>query len=184
MAHIDRRPGIRPRPSLVRRLDVAARVGFPTGITVLLLLITQAPLRITGQAALLPAVALCCVWFWSLFRPDNLPPPVVFLIGLLMDLFGYLPLGVGVLTLLVVHGVALAFRRSLSSGGFARIWIVFGAVATAASLLIWLLVMLLTLRLLSVYPAIFTAVLSVAMFPVLAVPFAVAQRSIANPEQA
>jgi rod shape-determining protein MreD len=114
MGRIDRRPGIRPRASLGRRLDIAARAGFPACITVLLMLLTQAPLNITGQAALLPAVALCCVWFWSLFRPQGLPPPVVFLIGLLMDLLGYLPLGVGVFTLLAVHGVASALRDSLS----------------------------------------------------------------------
>ncbi|MDR3534355.1 MAG: hypothetical protein P4L90_27805 [Rhodopila sp.] len=184
MAHIDQHPGIRPRASLGRRLDIAARVSFPACITVLLMLLTQAPLDISEQAALLPAVALCCVWFWSLFRPHAMPPPVVFLIGLLMDLRGYLPLGVGVFTLLAVHGVAVNLRRSLSRRGFAWIWIVFGAVAAGASLAIWLLVMLLTFRLLSPYPAIFMAILTVAIFPVVAVPFAVAHRSIANPERA
>jgi rod shape-determining protein MreD len=182
MGRIDRRPGIRPRASLGRRLDIAARAGFPACITMLLMLLTQAPLNITGQAALLPAVALCCVWFWSLFRPQTLPPPVVFLIGLLMDLLGYLPLGVGVFTLLAVHGVASALRRSLPSRGFAWIWIIFCCVAAVASLTIWLLVMLLSLRLLSPYPAIFMAILSISMFPVLAVPFAHAQRSI-DPDQ-
>lgn len=184
MAVIDRRPGIRPRASLGRRMDIAARVSFPASITILLMLLTQAPFNIAGQAALLPAVALCCVWFWSLFRPDNLPPPVVFLIGLTMDLLGYLPLGVGVFTLLAVHAVALALRRSLSRRGFAWIWVAFCGVAAAASLAIWLLVMLLTFRVLSPDPAIFTAVLASSIFPVLAVPFAAAHRSVANPERA
>jgi rod shape-determining protein MreD len=184
MATIDRRPGIRPRASLGRRLDIAARATFPSCMTVLLMLMSQAPLGIHGQAALLPAVALGCVWFWSLFRPANLPPPVVFLIGLLLDLLGYLPLGVGPFTLLVVHSAALALRRSLAQRGFPWIWAVFAAIATAASLTIWLLVMVLSFRLLSPYPAIFTAVLSVAVFPVLAVPFGVAHRSVADPDRA
>jgi rod shape-determining protein MreD len=184
MAHIDQRPGIRPRASLGRRLDIAARCSFPACITILLMLLTQAPVEISEQAALLPAVALCCVWFWSLFRPDALPPPIVFLIGVLMDLLGYLPLGVGVFTLLGVHGVALATRRSLARRGFAWVWIVFGAVAVAASVLIWLLVMLLTFRMVSPDPAIFIAVLATSIYPVLAIPFAGAHRSIANPERA
>jgi rod shape-determining protein MreD len=184
MATIDSRPGIRPRASLGRRLDVAARAGFPACMTVLLMLIPQAPLDIDGQAALLPAVALCCVWFWTLFRPNALPAPVVFVIGLLMDLLGYLPLGVGVFTLLAVHGVALSLRRSLAPRGFAWIWIAFAGVAATASLVIWLLVILMTFRLLSPYPAIFTAVLAVALFPALAVPFAVAHRSVADPDRA
>jgi rod shape-determining protein MreD len=184
MAHIDQRPGIRPRASLGRLLDIFARSSFPVCVTVLLMLLTQAPLNIPGQSALLPAVAFCCVWFWSVFRPDAMPPLIVFLIGLLLDLLGYLPLGVGVVTLLAVHGVALAIRRSLSRWRFAWTWFVFGGVAAAASTLIWLMVMLLTFRLLSPDPAIFTAVLTVSIYPVLAIPFAGAHRSIANPERA
>jgi rod shape-determining protein MreD len=184
MATIERRPGIRPRASLGRRLDVIARASFPACITILLMLLSQVPLRITGQAALLPAVTLCCVWFWSLFRPDNLPPPAVFVIGLMMDLWGYLSLGVGIFTVLAVQGVALASRRSLSQHGFIWIWVVFAAVAVAASLAIWLLVMLLIFQLLSPYPAMFTAVVTVALFPVLAIPFAAAHRSVADPDRA
>jgi rod shape-determining protein MreD len=184
MAYIDRRPGIRPRRTLGRRLDIAARVSFPACITILLMLLTEAPLGIPGQATLLPAVALCSVWFWSLFRPETFPPPVVFAIGLLLDLLGYLPPGVGVFTLLGVHGVALALRRGLARRGFVWIWLVFGVVGCAASLLIWLLVMLLDFRLPPPQPAAFMAVLTIALYPVLAVPFAWALRSAANPEDA
>lgn len=148
------------------------------------MLLTQAPLDIPEQAALLPAVALCSVWFWSVFRPDAMPPPVVFLIGVLVDLLGYLPLGVMAFTLLAEHGLALTMRRGLSRCGFAWIWLVFAGVAAAAALVIWLLVMVLTLRLLSPYPAMFIGVVTVAIFPVLAVPFAGAHRSVANPDHA
>lgn len=184
MAHTDQHPGIRPRAGLGRRLDVFARFSFPASITILLMLLTQAPLYIPEQAALLPAVALCCVWFWSLSRPESLPPPLVFLIGVLLDLLGCLPLGVGVFTLLAVHGAALVLRRPLSGRGFGWNWIVFGGVAAAAALLIWILVMLLTFRLLSPDPAIFIAMLDISIYPVLAVPFAGADKSIANPERA
>ena len=72
----------------------------------------------------------------------------------------------------------------MSQRSGAWIWIVFAGVAAVASLAIWLLVMLLMFRLLSPYPAMFIAVLAIALFPVLAVPFASAHRSIANPERA
>ena len=49
-----------------------------------------------------------------------MPPPVVFVLGLLLDLLGYLPLGVGVLMLLVVHGLALRWRRFLVRAGLPR----------------------------------------------------------------
>jgi rod shape-determining protein MreD len=184
VAHSDRRPGIRPRPTLGRRLDAVARMSFPASITVLMMLLTEAPLGIQGQAGLLPAITLCSVWFWSLVRPDTMPPPAVFAIGLLMDLLGYLPLGVGVFTMLCVYGIAQASRRMLAGHGFALIWTVFGVLAVVVSVITWLLVMLLSVRLFSPRPALFQAALAVALYPVLAIPFAAAHRSIADPDGA
>ncbi len=106
MARDEQIPGIRPRPSLGRRLDIMARHSFPATSTVLLMLLCGLPFGIADQAVLLPSVTLAVVFFWSLFRPASLPPPVVFVLGLLLDLLGYLPLGCGVLTLLLVYGLA------------------------------------------------------------------------------
>ncbi|HET8997319.1 MAG TPA: rod shape-determining protein MreD [Acetobacteraceae bacterium] len=184
MAYSEDRPGIRPRQSWGRRLDLMARHSFPTNSTVLLMLICQAPFGIVDQAELLPSVTLACVWFWSLFRPAAMPPPVVFLIGLLLDLLGYFPLGVGVLCTLLVHGCALSWRRGLGRQGFAVIWLVFAVVAAIAAMLGWALTMLLTFRLLQPGPALFQAMLSAALYPALAVPLARAHRTIADPGRA
>ncbi len=180
MATRHRNPGIRPHPTIGRRLDYAARAGFPATCTVLSMLVTQAPFGIPGQAAMLPAVTLACIWFWSLFRPAAMPPPAVFGIGVLLDLLGYLPLGVGVLTLLLAHGIALRWRRFLGQQGFALTWLAFLPVAAGAAVLSWALVALLTLRLIPPGLAVFQAVLTGALYPVLAIPLAWAHRSIAE----
>jgi rod shape-determining protein MreD len=184
MARTDQTPGIRPRATLGRRLDIAARAAFPAGCTVVLMLLTGAPLGIADQAALLPTITLACVYFWSLHRPAAMPPPVVFVVGLLFDLLGYLPLGVGVLTLLIVHGVALRWRSVLTLQGFLPGWLAFAGVAVGAALLGWALTALLSFRLLSVGPALFQAVLTFALYPALAVVFVRADRTIADPERA
>jgi rod shape-determining protein MreD len=118
-------PGIRPRPTLGRRLDALSRAAFPFACTLLLMLVTMAPFGFADQSMLLPAVTLPCVFFWSLFRPAAMPPPVVFLVGLFLDLLGYLPVGAGVLTLLVLHGFTVRWRRVLARQGFAVVWIAF-----------------------------------------------------------
>jgi rod shape-determining protein MreD len=184
MARTDKTPGIRPRATLGRRLDIAARHAFPAGCTVVLMLLTGAPLGIADQAALLPAVTLACVYFWSLHRPAAMPPPAVFVIGLLFDLLGYLPLGVGVLSLLIVHGVALRWRGALTGRGFLWAWLAFTGIAVGAALLGWGLTALLSFRLLPVGPALLQTVLTVALYPALAVVFAGAHRTIADPERA
>ena len=184
MAAIDRTPGIRPRVTLGRRLDIAARRAFPVGCTVLLMLACETPFGFANQAALLPAVTLACVYFWRLFRPAAMPPMAVFVLGLLLDLLGYLPIGVGVLTLLVVHGVTLRARRVLTRQRFAWVWCVFACVATAASVLIWALDCLLSVRLLPLAPVLFGTVVASALYPAIANLLARAHRTVANPERA
>jgi rod shape-determining protein MreD len=184
MARLDQTPGIRPRATLGRRLDIAARHAFPSSCTVVLMLLTAAPFGIADQAALLPAVTLACVYFWSLHRPTGMPPPVVFVIGLLFDLLGYLPLGVGVLSLLIVHGVALRWRSVLTGRAVLRAWLAFALIGVGGALLGLGLTAALSFRLLPVGPALFQAVLTIALYPALAILFTGAHRTIADPERA
>ncbi|HLY89354.1 MAG TPA: rod shape-determining protein MreD [Acetobacteraceae bacterium] len=183
MARADQTPGIRPRATFARQLDIAARHGFPATCTILLMLLTQIPFGFADQAALLPAVTLACVYFWSLFRPSGMPPPVVFVIGLLLDLLGYLPLGVGALALLLVHGLVLRWRRVLSQQGFLPVWLAFAGFAAGASALAWILTDVLTFRLLPPWPAIFEAALTAALYPALAILFVRAHRGVADPDR-
>jgi rod shape-determining protein MreD len=184
MARADQTPGIRPRATLGRRLDRAARYAFPAGCTVLLMLLAEAPLGIADQAAMLPAVTLACVYLWSLFRPGAMPPPVVFVVGLLFDLLGYLPLGVGALTLLTVHGLAVRWREVLIRQGFISAWLAFAGFAVGAAALGWVLTAVLVFRLLPVGPALFQALLTAALYPALAIPLIRAHRTGAHPERA
>lgn len=184
MPRSDRTPGIRPRPSLGRRLDIAARASFPAVSTAGLMMLTAAPFGFAGQAALLPATALAAVYFWSLFRPAAMAPVVVVVIGILLDLLGYLPLGVGVLTLLVVHGFAARWQRVLARQSFLVIWVAFLCFAAGAAALGWALTSLLQFRLLPASAALFQFVVSAAIYPALAILFVRAQRSVAAPERA
>lgn len=180
----DRLPGIRPRPSLGRRLDMAARRSFPAVSTLLLLLTAAAPLGIPGQAELQVSVALAGVFFWSLFRPASMPPSAVFLIGVMTDLLGFASIGTGVLTLLLAHGLALRSRRFLVRQGFLVVWLAFVAVAAAAAALGWGLACLLSFRLFPAGPGVFQAALGAGLYPVLATVLTRAHQTLAEPERA
>jgi rod shape-determining protein MreD len=127
---------------------------------------------------------LTCVWFWSLYRPAVMAPPIVFLIGVLLDLLGYLPLGVGAVTLLMAHGMAQVLRRFLSRQGFFLVWLIFIGVACCVAGMSWALVSALTLSFESPGPVLFQAAIAVAMYPTVAIPLAFAHRSIADPDLA
>lgn len=184
MALSDRIPGVRPRLTIGRRLDIVWRHAFPGTTSLVLMLLSLTPFGLSGQAALLPTLALTCVWFWSLFRPSAMAPPVVFLIGLLLDLLGFLPLGVGALTMLATHWIAQRLRRFLSRQGFAVVWLIFISVACGMAAINWALVSLLTFSLVPTAPVLFQAGLAAAMYPAVAIPLTLAHRSIADPDQA
>ena len=181
---MDKLPGIRPRESLGRRLDMAARWSFPATTTALLLLVAAMPLGVPGQAEVQASVALACVFFWSLFRPAAMLPAVVFLLGLLADLLGYAPPGVSVLSLLLAHGLALRWRRVLTRQGFLVVWLAFVSVGAGAAALQWALTSALIWRLLPPGPALFQAMVAAGLYPALATLLTRAHQSLAAPERA
>ena len=183
MAAINRSPGICLRPTPWRRLDELARHVFPVACTVSLMLLSNAPLGVPAPM-LLPAVTIASVFFWSLYRPAAMPPPAVFLIGLLLDLLGWLPIGGGAIVLLLVHGFCVRWRRALTSQGVLVVWVVFLGFSAMAAGLMWAIAALLTFRLLPLGPAVFQAVLTGALYPALAIPLARAHHTVADPEQA
>jgi rod shape-determining protein MreD len=154
-----------PAPGLLRRLDALARAAFPAVSTALLMVLVSAPV---GLPSALPAVALACVFFWSLFRPAAMSPAVCFGIGLLQDLLAFAPLGIGILTMLVVHGFVLRLRRLLARQSFLVVWLAFAGFALGAALLGYLLQAGLNWRLPPPVPGVVFWVLCIGFYPAIA----------------
>ncbi|MBK1657981.1 rod shape-determining protein MreD [Paracraurococcus ruber] len=173
----------RPAPAsgLLRQLDSLARAALPSGVTALLMMLAVVPLGLFG---LVPAIALPCVFFWSVFRPAALPPPAVFGLGLLQDLLTAAPLGSGVLVLLVVHGLAARWRRLLAKQSFLLVWLAFCGVAAGAAALATALQALLGWQALPLPPGLWQAVLTAGLYPLLAWPLTRAHEAMIRAEAA
>ncbi len=181
---MDKTPGIRPRPGLRHMLDVASRYAFPGVQTALILVLLSAPLGIPGQPQLQPAWVEANVFFWSLFRPTSMPAFLVFGLGLVLDLLTQEPIGIQVLLLLLIHGLALKFRRELSRSGFALVWLVFAATSLVAAVGEMLLVSILTWRILPPWPGLFEFAVATGAYPFLALYLTWLHRGPAAPERA
>jgi len=173
-------PGRRaPKPGLLAALDAFARGGLPAVLTVFAMVLAGGLAPMPGAVA---AASLPCVFFWSVFRPTAMPPPAVFLIGLLQDLLTAAPLGTGTLTLLLAHGAARGWRRFLARQGFLLVWLCFAAFALAAGLLGWVLQALLGWRLPPVEPGLWQVVFAIGLYPILAWPFSRLQTALLDAE--
>lgn len=154
-----------PPPGLLRRVEALSRNLFPALLVVLTMIAAAGP---TGLPVLVPALTLPQVVFWSIYRPAAMSPPVVFLIGLLLDLLALAPLGSGLLTLLLAHGLALHWRRVLARLGFLLLWLAFCGFAAGAAALGYVLTALLAFDLPPVAPALQQAAVTACLFPPIA----------------
>jgi rod shape-determining protein MreD len=180
----ERLPGIRPGTTPLRRIDAAGRRSFPCVLTLAAVVLLAFPLGLPGDPELQQVLALASVYFWSVHRPASMPPWAAFLTGLLCDLLGPAPLGIAMLTLVIVNGVATRARIVLLRRGALVVWLAFVGLATASFALQWLLTCTLELRLVPPTPALFELALAAGLYPLLAIGLARLSAGIAAPERA
>jgi rod shape-determining protein MreD len=170
-----------PPRGVLAQLDAGVRAGFPVAVAAILIVLSAVPVGIPGLVA---GAALPCVFFWTVFRPAAMPPPAVFLLGLLQDLLGFAPIGSGVLTLLLAQGLAMRWRGWLARRSFLVVWLVFCGFAAGAATLGWMLSALLFWQLPPPVPGLLQFAVSAGLYPALAWGFSRAHRAMRQAEDA
>jgi rod shape-determining protein MreD len=170
--------------SLWRRLDLAARWLFPSVTLLAGLLALGLPFGLPGQASLRPALAVGCVFFWSIYRPASLPAALTGVIGLVLDLLDYTPPGLWAVLLLCLQWLTIALRHQLVGMKFRLIWAVFAGFALGAMTLAWAGQSLLCATLLPIWPSALAAGAAIALYPALAAGLIRAHRGAAAVELA
>jgi rod shape-determining protein MreD len=131
----------------------------------MLLTASVLPLHIPDYAAVAPLLALAGVYYWTIYRPELLPPVAVFVAGVVFDLLSGAPLGVTPLLLLLARAVVMSQRRFFVNRLFPFVWCGFTLVAAAAIAFLWALGGLIEGTMLDMRAAILQWVLTVASFP-------------------
>jgi rod shape-determining protein MreD len=165
-------------PTLSYQFHRLLRGSIPFWISLVLILFSVVPLRISGFATVTPSFLMISVFYWSLHRPYLLPAPVVFLLGLIFDILTGTPMGLTSLMLLVVHGIALPQRQVFVGKAFVLSWWGFLLIGAGISILSWLVACLLELAFIPILPVLVQFGLTVLFFPLLAWCFAVVQSSM------
>ncbi len=173
----------RPVPSqrLVRQVDAVARAILPGALTATLQVVAVAAIGLPGAVA---GVCLPAVFFWSLFRPGAMPPPVVFGLGLLQDLLSAAPIGAGLLPLLILHGLAARWRALLARQSFLLVWLAFCGLAAGAMALSFALESLLSWQLPPAAPGFAQLGLAIGLYPAIAWPMSRLHEAMRRAESA
>jgi rod shape-determining protein MreD len=152
-------------------IDGLARRMAPAALTLLLLIFGLVPLRIPYMEPLGPSFLLISAYYWAVHRPELLPAPVVFALGLLGDLLSGAPLGSGTLVLLLAYALTRTWRRPLVGAPFLVGWLGFIIVAAAAQLALWIVAIALAGAVPDPRPALFGGIIAIALYPVVAALF-------------
>lgn len=148
-----------------RRLLANLVLLVPPLVGFVCVLIGVAPSGVSGIDAAGPALTLMLIYFWTIFQPHLLPPPAVFIIGLLQDTLSGAPIGLGTLILLGVQQFVARERRVFTARTFGIAWFGFGVVAFLAAGAGWLLGSLHGARLMEAQPFVMQMLLSIALYP-------------------
>lgn len=138
--------------------------------------LANAPVSFTSGLLPPPLLALMPVYFWSLVRPDLMPPWAAFVLGLLQDLLSGMPPGVWAASFIAAYALVDRQRDSFASlSGWAAV-LGFGIVAFVANLCAFVLVAFYFRALPPVTPALGLLIVTVVLYAPVAVILAFIHR--------
>ncbi len=153
-------------PSWTQQLERNLRQWTPVVLAVFAVLMSAMPVHLPGYAALAPSFVLMVVYYWTLHRPELLPPGALFAVGLLDDFMSGGPLGLNAAVLLVVNIAMATQSRVLKGQPFELLWFAFAMVALGAQLVATLLAAMWTGIAFDPWSFLVAFALTVALYPV------------------
>ncbi|HEX9646634.1 MAG TPA: rod shape-determining protein MreD [Alphaproteobacteria bacterium] len=163
---------------LWHRIESQLRAMLPFVLTLFLAVLCAVPLGVPGLAPVTPLLPAIAVFYWTVYRPDLLPMTATLLVGLVHDALTGAPFGLTALVLLVLQAVAGTQRRFFTAKALPAAWLGFAVIGTGAVALWWLAASALALRPMPISPSLFQAILTVALYPVIAWPLGTVQREL------
>ncbi|WP_445681752.1 rod shape-determining protein MreD [Radicibacter daui] len=151
--------------TFLTKLDHFARHIVP-GLTVAVLVVLGLmPLPLPYYGPVSPSLSFAAVYFWSIHRPDLLPPWACFVLGLFLDLLLGVPPGLNAMVFVLTHWILGSQLKFFRNQSFSVLWGCFIVICFGAGLLQWVLVCLFEFAFVSPIPALIRAGLTAAFLP-------------------
>ncbi|NQV19961.1 MAG: rod shape-determining protein MreD [Rhodospirillales bacterium] len=168
--------------STLAAMDGIARNLIPALLAISFVLLGALPYQIPLLGPIFPALTLIVVYFWSIYRPELVPPAAVFLIGFFQDILTGAPLGLSSFVLLLVHGVVVNQRRVFMGKPFWVAWMGFAMVAIGTAIGSWIIASIYNGTFMNAGALSIQLVLTISIYPGFSWMFSMIQRIIPQPE--
>lgn len=130
------------RPVAVRVVGPAQWIVIPAAITLAVTIVLATPVQLFGLHLPEPVIPMVLAFAWPLIRPSVVAPLMLTLLGLILDILTYGPLGLWPLALLAIYAIVLGSRSFLIGQDTVVLFVWYAACCSLAFLLAWLVVTL------------------------------------------
>ena len=138
---------------------------LPLATALLALIVDVLPVPAASPDTVMPALLVCVIFFWTIYRPDLLGIVSIFVLGFLLDAVAGLPLGLSAFVFLAVRNVLMPQERFLATTSFIVIWASFVIAASAVLGLRWLVASAWWGHLFELRPVVVELAFTVAIYP-------------------
>jgi rod shape-determining protein MreD len=142
----------------------------PVASGMLLTTVVNFPLSVTGGLLPAPVLALSAVYFWTLVRPDLMPPFAVLVIGLLEDLMSGGPPGLWAAGFIAAYALTDRQRDILAGMPGPAALLGFAAAMLLAAATAYVLTLIVYLRPPALAPLLLACVVTVTFHPLVVWP--------------
>jgi rod shape-determining protein MreD len=164
----------------LRSIHNFTRKIVPLGAILLLVIFSALPHGLSSVPDVFPMLTLSAIFYWTIYRPDFVPPMGIFFIGLIQDIFLGTTIGLMTVVFLSLYGIALTQRKFFIGKTFYVTWLGFTLISAVTFISIWILSGLLSgSYAVSIAPLV-QYVLTVLSFPVVTWCFVRIQRYLVD----
>lgn len=150
------------------RLVTGARACVPTAMTLAMILVAVMPTDFVRSGMMSFLVALICVFYWSIYRPDLMPAWAAFTIGIFSDLVTGGPIGLNAVVLLTVHWIVAGQRRVFIGKPFPITWLGYLLISMPGCFVYWLIASIYFTTLLAPQPIVGAYIVGILLYPLAA----------------
>ena len=156
---------------------------LPLFSSLLLLFFSYVPLDFLLFNNIRPAVAIVCVYFWMIHRPDLFNLVSVYLLGVVDDVISNVPFGTNILTLLILYLLISNLSRFLNGKPFIITWYGFAIISLVVFLIKWLVLSVYYGQFLPLSIVSFSFLVTAAAYPFISLILAFVQNNLIADEE-
>lgn len=167
--------------NLSEQIDHIVRLGVPYVVMFLLVSLNLSYLHLPLSFSVTLPITLMVIYYWSIYRPTLIPPVLVFILGILLDLVGSLPIGLSAFLFLFVRHVISDQRLFLTGQPFFMIWLGFFVVSSVSFAAQWFLFGLTSLQWTPLQPVAANIILGALVFPIIMIVLNLSHKTLPPP---